>query len=105
MEFPHGSGRKLLPSLTTNATAIHKLVQTSQSREEKHTTFSLLAEKKIAVAIPGMFLLCCGLLCPCFQAKRKETDHAALPKDPNSSELKFIFWFSALQSIYKLFLI
>lgn len=90
-------------SSTTNATAEHNPLQISQSKEEKHTHSFPLAPKKIAMAIPGLFLLCCGLLCPCFQAKRKETDHAALAKEPNSSELKFILWFSAL--VYKLLLV
>eukprot|EP00268_Persea_americana_P022699 TRINITY_DN2253_c0_g2_i1.p1 TRINITY_DN2253_c0_g2~~TRINITY_DN2253_c0_g2_i1.p1 ORF type:complete len:532 (-),score=98.10 TRINITY_DN2253_c0_g2_i1:156-1751(-) len=86
VDFPRRPGRKLLLSSTTKATAEHKPVQSSQSEEEKHTHSFPLAPKKIAMAIPGLFLLCCGLLCPCFQAKRKETDHAALAKEPNSMD-------------------
>ncbi|KAL9260038.1 Calmodulin-binding receptor-like cytoplasmic kinase 3-like protein, partial [Drosera capensis] len=39
------------------------------------STFSSLV---IARALPGMVLLGCALLCPCFQAKRKESEEAVL---------------------------
>lgn len=82
MKFPQRTGRKLLPQLTRNDPAIHKLGKESQFREEKHSHFS---PKNMSMAVPGMFILCCVFLCPCFQAKKKETDHAALAKEPTSS--------------------
>ncbi|XP_077215935.1 calmodulin-binding receptor-like cytoplasmic kinase 3 [Tasmannia lanceolata] len=49
----------------------------------------------MVIAIPGMFLLCCALICPCCHARRKETAHAALPKEPNSMDSVFSFGVSS----------
>lgn len=40
----------------------------------------------MVMVAPGMFLLCCSFLCPCFHARRKATEHAALAKEPNSMD-------------------
>ncbi|GAB2210615.1 hypothetical protein Drorol1_Dr00015884 [Drosera rotundifolia] len=39
---------------------------------------STVSSSVIAMALPGMVLLGCALLCPCFQAKRKESEEAVL---------------------------
>lgn len=62
--FQRGGSRKLL-------------VQTQTQTDD--TTFLL-------AALPGMLLLCCSFLCPCFHARRKDASHAVLHKDLNSME-------------------
>ena len=42
--------------------------------------------KMLAMAAPAFFLLCCTLVCPCFQARKKDSGHT-LSREPNSSEL------------------
>ncbi|CAN4103548.1 unnamed protein product [Withania somnifera] len=32
----------------------------------------------------SFFILCCGLICPCFRTRKRETDKSTLVKDPNS---------------------
>ncbi|KAH6819161.1 Calcium-dependent lipid-binding family protein [Perilla frutescens var. frutescens] len=44
----------------------------------------ILKPKMLAMAVPAFFLLCCALVCPCFQARKKDTAHAVLSKEPNS---------------------
>ncbi|XP_058115642.1 calmodulin-binding receptor-like cytoplasmic kinase 3 isoform X2 [Magnolia sinica] len=78
VDVPQRAGRKLLPELKTNDSLV-------QSTEEKHSNSVSLNPKNIAMAASGMFLLCCALVCPCFRARRKETAHTALTKEPNSN--------------------
>ncbi|XP_058115643.1 calmodulin-binding receptor-like cytoplasmic kinase 3 isoform X3 [Magnolia sinica] len=79
VDVPQRAGRKLLPELKTNDSLV-------QSTEEKHSNSVSLNPKNIAMAASGMFLLCCALVCPCFRARRKETAHTALTKEPNSMD-------------------
>lgn len=57
-------------------------------KEKRADNFSVTPQK-LVMAVPVFFILCCGLICPCFRARKKETDQSALVKDPNSSELTF----------------
>ncbi|KAI3495974.1 hypothetical protein L1887_38322 [Cichorium endivia] len=34
----------------------------------------------------GILTLCCGFLCPCFRARKKDTAHTVLAKEPNSMD-------------------
>lgn len=86
-ELPLNPGRKFLHKLVREESARHNFLENSQPNEEKDAQKSLLAPK-MAVAATGMFVLCCSFLCPCFRARRKQTDHTVLTKDLQSSESK-----------------
>lgn len=83
-EQPLETARKLLQKVTTVETTKH---QTSLSDAENDHK-PVLRPKNLAIAVPGMFVLCCAFLCPCFRARRKEAEHAVLSKEPVSSEFK-----------------
>ncbi|KAJ9688757.1 hypothetical protein PVL29_014420 [Vitis rotundifolia] len=51
------------------------------------------------MAVPGILVLCCSLLCPCFRAKRKETDHAVLSKEPTSNSISSFEVISAPEKV------
>ncbi|KAL6534896.1 hypothetical protein OROGR_013571 [Orobanche gracilis] len=70
------------------------VVREGSSRINNDTTFmdgkdkyeySTLKPKMLAMGIPAFFLLCCSLLCPCFQARKRDAEHTILTKEPNSS--------------------
>ncbi|KAJ0989512.1 hypothetical protein J5N97_007868 [Dioscorea zingiberensis] len=75
-------GRKLLLEFSTNASIPHQLARRGQLLEgKKNNNFSSVKDK-LTLAIPGMFLLCCTLLCPCFRAKRKDpSEHHVLANE------------------------
>ncbi|KAL2500668.1 Calmodulin-binding receptor-like cytoplasmic kinase 3 [Forsythia ovata] len=85
-ELPLGPGRKFLRTVVREGSTGHDYNKTYQKREDKHATNSLLTPQKLAMAIPALFVLCCALVCPCFQARKKGTGHAVLPKEPNSMD-------------------
>ena len=85
VELPANAGRKFLRRLIQEESTIDNL--NNHERETKHRK-SASSPKVIAMAVPGILVLCCSLLCPCFRAKRKETDHAVLSKEPISSKLE-----------------
>lgn len=60
------TGRKLLHQLSTNASA-------PQGNSKNQKGEKSLMPAKMALAVPGIFLLCCALICPCFHAKKKES--------------------------------
>lgn len=79
-ELPLDAARKLLQKVVTVKTTKHQTSQ--QSKENDHKP--VLRPKNLAVAVPGMFVLCCAFLCPCFRARRKEAEHNMLSKEPVS---------------------
>lgn len=92
-ELPLEAGRKLLQKVVREETTEH---QKSKPSEAKTDHKSVLTSKKLAMAVPGMFVLCCAFLCPCFRKRRKETVHTVLSKDPVSSESKHLFFLKKL---------
>lgn len=76
-----GAGRKLLHREFMEESAPHNLGVKIHPREGEHG--QKLTPKIVTVAVPGVFILCCCLLCPCFRTKRKETSHTVLAKDLN----------------------
>lgn len=62
------TSRKLLNHVSTN-----KLSPDISSKNDSHEK-RLLSPRKVAMAIPVTFLLCCALMCPCFRAKKKQPD-------------------------------
>ncbi|EYU34966.1 hypothetical protein ABFS82_11G042100 [Erythranthe guttata] len=59
--------------------------KTSSNGKDKYDNY-ILKPKMLAIAVPGFFLLCCALLCPCFQARKKDSSHDMLFKEPNSMD-------------------
>ena len=83
VELPSKEGRKPLKRLIQEESTIDN--PDNHERESKPRKSSV-SPKVIAMAVPGILVLCCGFLCPCFRAKRKETDHAALANEPISGQ-------------------
>ncbi|XP_020270597.1 calmodulin-binding receptor-like cytoplasmic kinase 3 isoform X1 [Asparagus officinalis] len=65
--FRQVEGRKLLQRTPANTSISNQLHRKDQQEEKT------LAPATMALAIPGAFLLCCALMCPCFYAKKKES--------------------------------
>ncbi|KAF8407164.1 hypothetical protein HHK36_006290 [Tetracentron sinense] len=84
VELPGKAARKLLMETGTEESTINKFDQRTDLREEGRSF--LLTPKTVAMAIPGMFLFSCILLCPCFRSRRKETANVVLAKDPISMD-------------------
>lgn len=65
-----------------------KLLQGGIKEEyiERDGKKTLLTPKMTTVAVPAGLVLCCGLLCSCFRAKKKQTDANVLAKEPSSSK-------------------
>lgn len=61
------AGRKLLQQLSANTS--NPDLPNSKTPKGGNS----LTSAKMALAVPGVFLLCCALVCPCFYAKKKET--------------------------------
>ncbi|XP_059637878.1 calmodulin-binding receptor-like cytoplasmic kinase 3 isoform X2 [Cornus florida] len=75
------AGSKFLQKVVREESASHNFDRKSQPSGCK----SLLTPKKLtAMAVPGIFVLCCSFLCPCFHKRRKETGHDVLSKNPSS---------------------
>lgn len=79
-----GAGRKLLHRESMEEFTPHNLGVKIHPREGEHD--QKLTPKMVTVAVPGVFILGCCLLCPCFRTKRKETSHTVLAKDLNSMD-------------------
>lgn len=78
-------GRKLLQVLE-NVTNHSQGREFNISIEEQRYIIST-EKQNIPLALPGMLLLCCGILCPCFHARRKEESHNSIhERQQKSSE-------------------
>ena len=84
-ELALDGGRKVLHKHVKEESPRYNFLENIQPSEDRDAHKSLLTPKTLTIAIPGFFVLCCSLLCPCFQARRK-TAHSVLSKDPVSSE-------------------
>ncbi|KAG1327893.1 calmodulin-binding receptor-like cytoplasmic kinase 3 [Cocos nucifera] len=80
-------GRKLLLQPLAKGTIPDKLGKMSQTQEKhRHNDFDL-APDHLMLAVPGIFLLCCAVLCPCFHTKRKDvSEHPVLARDMHSMD-------------------
>ena len=85
-ELHFKSGRKFVHKLVRQGSNGHNFDDTSQKAKEKHADDISVNPKKLFMAVPAFFILCCGLICPCFRSRKKETDQSALVKDPNSMD-------------------
>ncbi|GFY99700.1 calmodulin-binding receptor-like cytoplasmic kinase 3 [Actinidia rufa] len=84
-ELALDGGRKVLHEHVKEETPRYNFLENIQPSEDRDAHKSLLTPKTLTIAIPGFFVLCCSLLCPCFQARRK-TAHTVLSKDPVSMD-------------------
>ncbi|XP_008801916.1 calmodulin-binding receptor-like cytoplasmic kinase 3 isoform X1 [Phoenix dactylifera] len=80
-------GRKFLLQPLVNGTITDKLSKMSQTQEkQQHRDFDL-APDHLMLAVPGMFLLCWAILCPCFHSKRKDvSEHPVLAREMHSMD-------------------
>ncbi|KAL6974097.1 non-specific serine,threonine protein kinase [Sarracenia purpurea var. burkii] len=85
-ELPLEAGRKFSRKLVREEYARQNFLENSKPSEDKVAHKSLLNPEKLAIAIPGVFVLCCCALGPWFRAKRKPTSHTVLSKDLNSMD-------------------
>lgn len=77
-------GRKFLNKLNIEEYKRRNL-QNSEPNKKENDRKSLLTPKTMAVAAPvGFFIICCSFLCPCFRAKRKQTEHSVISKERHS---------------------
>ncbi|XP_075502070.1 calmodulin-binding receptor-like cytoplasmic kinase 3 [Primulina tabacum] len=77
-------GRKILKTVVREESGGHDNNKTSQHGKDNHTEISLLNPRMLAMALPVFFVLSCALVCPCFQARKRETGHTVLSEEPNS---------------------
>lgn len=84
-KLPLLTGRKSLKTVVREGNG--GIGNDGKSQNEKgENGNSVLKPKTLAIAVPGFFLLCCMLICPCFQAKKKDTGHTVLSKEPHSTD-------------------
>ncbi|XP_020590340.1 calmodulin-binding receptor-like cytoplasmic kinase 3 [Phalaenopsis equestris] len=88
VEALHMVGRKLLLQPQVDSSNMDSVGRKELSQETVKTHWIKFSTKGKALAVPGMFLLCCVVICPCFRAKKKEPlEQKALDKEPNPSDL------------------
>ncbi|KAL3331883.1 hypothetical protein AABB24_032484 [Solanum stoloniferum] len=85
-ELHFKSGRKFIHKVVRQGSNGHNFDDTSQKAKENHADDISVTPKKLVMAVPAFFILCCGLICPCCRSRKKETDQSALVKDPNSMD-------------------
>ncbi|XP_022886203.1 calmodulin-binding receptor-like cytoplasmic kinase 3 [Olea europaea var. sylvestris] len=77
-------GRKLLQSVVREGSKKHDFDKASPLKGDEYANNPILSPKILAVAVPAFFILCCALLCPCFQARKRGLERTVLSKEPNS---------------------
>ncbi|XP_072970488.1 calmodulin-binding receptor-like cytoplasmic kinase 3 [Typha angustifolia] len=89
------AARKLLRHLSVNASNLDYPSNEKdhfQENAQGHNVYSDSEPDNHPLAVPGIILLCCGLLCPCFHPKRKEaSEHNVLPNQLNSLDSQSSF--------------
>ncbi|KAK6945160.1 Serine-threonine/tyrosine-protein kinase, catalytic domain [Dillenia turbinata] len=86
VELPSNAGRKLLENVVEEGSSKPNSGQEIHAGGGKQAQKPCLTPKGIAAASSGVLLICCALLCPCLQARRKATGHTVMSKEPNSTE-------------------
>lgn len=88
VEAHHMSGRKLLLQPQVDFSNMGSPRRKELLHEEVKDHGITFLPKSKSLAVPGMLLLCCAVICPCFRAKRKDPiDQTTLAKDSNLSKL------------------
>ncbi|PKU78358.1 calmodulin-binding receptor-like cytoplasmic kinase 3 [Dendrobium catenatum] len=86
-EVFHTAGRKLLLQPQKDSSKLDRLSRKELSKYEVKDLRLKIPPKSKFLAFPGMFLLCCAVICPCFRARRKEPiEQKALANETNSSD-------------------
>ncbi|KAL2534841.1 Calmodulin-binding receptor-like cytoplasmic kinase 3 [Abeliophyllum distichum] len=85
-EEPSESGRKLLRNIIREGSAENHFDKKSQGRKDRFAGNSILTSKRLYMAVPAFFILCCAVLCPCFRARKKETRNTVLDRETNSMD-------------------
>ncbi|VFQ73658.1 unnamed protein product [Cuscuta campestris] len=80
-EFTSSSGRKFLHNTLKEGSGPHVFVKNEMVEKRDSQSNSLLTPKRVAFAMSGILVLCCVVLCPCLQAKRKETSGSVRSND------------------------
>ncbi|XP_008788816.1 calmodulin-binding receptor-like cytoplasmic kinase 3 [Phoenix dactylifera] len=94
------AGRKILLQSSANASKLDQLTSKSQSLKEELDIKYSSASDSFSLAVPGMFLLCCAFMCPCFRAKRREAiEHNVLDRHLNSNSTSSVEVSSASERI------
>ncbi|KAG1327110.1 hypothetical protein COCNU_01G010440 [Cocos nucifera] len=96
------AGRKLLLQFSANASNLDRLTREGQLQEEELDIKYSSPSDNVPLAVPGIFLICCGFMCPCFHPRKKErSEHNVLARQLNSMDLvrragrKLLLQFSA----------
>ncbi|PIA42315.1 hypothetical protein AQUCO_02000038v1 [Aquilegia coerulea] len=84
--MPQKAGRKVLLSSEEKESNSENIGQKGHPRTDNHGSISLAHPKIVGMAAPGMFILCCSLLCPCFRSRKKEPSRAILTNNSSSMD-------------------
>lgn len=82
----HIARRKLLLQSQEDSSNLTWLSRKQLSKEEVKEFRLNITPKSSVLAVPGMFLLCCVVICPCFRARRKPIEQKVLAQETNSSD-------------------
>lgn len=88
-KLPLRAGRKYLEHVESEVYHKHNNNNSYQDQKGVSVNHSRLKPKVLALAVaavPMFFILSCALLCPCFQARRRDDGHTVLSKEPNSMD-------------------
>lgn len=83
-EFPLIEGRKFLRRVVKEE--LKEQHYKTQGTKDKDVQDSVLTTKNLAMAAPGILILCCGIICPCFRARKRSSTHTVLVKEPISMD-------------------
>lgn len=79
---PYETGRKLLLN-GVEEEAISPASQVHNAKNDNHFSYS---SKVVVMAVPGVLVLGCFFLCPCFQSKKKNDTSALFQKNQTSTD-------------------
>lgn len=79
--FTPNLGRKFLHKIVKEGSGFHGFVKNETVKKWDSQSNSLLTSKRVALAVPLIFVLCCAVLCPCLHAKRKEASGSVRSSD------------------------
>ncbi|KAI3958308.1 hypothetical protein MKX01_029447 [Papaver californicum] len=83
--LPQRYGRKVLLGSQSEESVTDQSDQKKNSAEEKYRGSTLLTTKKVGMAVAGIFLLCCSIICPCFRSRKKDISEVGLTKDHSTN--------------------
>ncbi|XP_051127948.1 calmodulin-binding receptor-like cytoplasmic kinase 3 [Andrographis paniculata] len=83
--YCHSLGRRLLKPVVRDGDSWIGYGEKSPSGNDENGN-RIVKSNMLVIAVPGFFLLCCALICPCFQARKRATEHTVLSKEPNSMD-------------------